>query len=142
MTTTDGDPTGRTGPTTAPEPTGATGPTELTGLTATELTAAYAAGELSPVAVTRAVLERSEAVQNELNAFVLLDHDGALEQARAAEHRWHSGTPAGPVDGVPVTVGPGNAVLFPPGVRHRAAGRMSILNVVVPPFAPEDEWLD
>lgn len=104
MTTTDGDPTGRTGPTTAPEPTGATGPTELTGLTATELTAAYASGELSPVAVTRAVLERSEAVQNELNAFVLLDHDGALEQARAAEHRWHSGTPAGPVDGVPVTV--------------------------------------
>ena len=30
----------------------------------------------------------------------------------------------------------------PPGVRHRAVGRMTILNVVVPPFDPADEWFD
>jgi hypothetical protein len=27
-------------------------------------------------------------------------------------------------------------------VRHRAVGRMTILNVVVPPFDPADEWFD
>jgi hypothetical protein len=40
----------------------------------------------------------------------------------------------------PVAVGPG--VLIPPGVRHRAVGRMTILNIVVPPFDPADEWFD
>ena len=46
------------------------------------------------------------------------------------------------LDGVPAAVGPGSAVLIPPGVRHRAVGRMTILNVVVPPFDPADEWFD
>ena len=41
-----------------------------------------------------------------------------------------------------MAVGAGVAVLIPPGVRHRAAGRMTILNVVVPPFDPADEWFD
>jgi hypothetical protein len=27
-------------------------------------------------------------------------------------------------------------------VRHRAAARMTILNIVVPPFYTADEWLD
>jgi hypothetical protein len=31
-----------------------------------------------------------------------------------------------------MAVGPGGAVLIPPGVRHRAARRMTILDVVVP----------
>jgi mannose-6-phosphate isomerase-like protein (cupin superfamily) len=46
------------------------------------------------------------------------------------------------LDGERVLVGPGQAVLIPPGVRHRAVGRMTILNVVVPPFDPADEWFD
>jgi mannose-6-phosphate isomerase-like protein (cupin superfamily) len=46
------------------------------------------------------------------------------------------------LDGEPVAVGPGSAVMIPPGVRHRAVGRMTILNVVVPPFDPADEWFD
>jgi mannose-6-phosphate isomerase-like protein (cupin superfamily) len=41
-----------------------------------------------------------------------------------------------------MAVGPGGAVLIPPGVWHRAAGRMTILNVVVPPFDPNDERID
>ncbi len=46
------------------------------------------------------------------------------------------------LDGEQVTVSPGHAVMIPPGVRHRAVGRMTILNVVVPPFDPADEWFD
>jgi mannose-6-phosphate isomerase-like protein (cupin superfamily) len=41
-----------------------------------------------------------------------------------------------------VPVRPGSAVMIPPGVRHRAVGRMTILNVVVPPFDAADEWFD
>jgi mannose-6-phosphate isomerase-like protein (cupin superfamily) len=46
------------------------------------------------------------------------------------------------LDGELVPVRPGVAVMIPPGVRHRAVGRMVILNVVVPPFDPADEWVD
>jgi mannose-6-phosphate isomerase-like protein (cupin superfamily) len=37
---------------------------------------------------------------------------------------------------------PGRCVLIPPGVRHRAIGRMTVLVVVTPKFDPEDEWFD
>ena len=46
------------------------------------------------------------------------------------------------LNGERVPVGPGQSVMIPPGVRHRAVGRMTILNVVVPPFDPADEWFD
>ena len=39
-------------------------------------------------------------------------------------------------------VKPGTAVMVRPGTRHRAVGRMKILNVVVPPFDKRDEWFD
>jgi hypothetical protein len=41
-----------------------------------------------------------------------------------------------------LAVGPGGAAPIPPGLRHRAAGRMPILDVVVPPFDPADERFD
>lgn len=46
------------------------------------------------------------------------------------------------LDGELVPVSPGVVVMIPPGVRHRAVGRMTILNIVVPPFDPADEWFD
>src|SRR5690625_1490810 len=76
-------------------------PTEMT---AVQLAAAYASGELSPVEATTAVLDRIEEQDGELGAFCLVDRDGALEQARAAEDRWHRGYPAGLLDGVPVSI--------------------------------------
>jgi len=36
----------------------------------------------------------------------------------------------------------GMCVLIRPGVRHRAIGRMTVLNVVLPKFDPADEWFD
>lgn len=73
------------------------------------------------------------------------------EDARAHYHREHAETyyvlecsegAAIELDGERVPVRPGMAVLIPPGVRHRAVGRMTILNFVVPPFDPADEWFD
>ncbi len=39
-------------------------------------------------------------------------------------------------------IGPGSAVMIQPGCRHRAIGKLKILNVPVPAFDPDDEWFD
>jgi aspartyl-tRNA(Asn)/glutamyl-tRNA(Gln) amidotransferase subunit A len=78
--------------------------TELSELTALQLVDGYRKGDFSPVEATRATLERAEAIQPEVNAFVRLTADEALAQARASADRWRRGEPAGLVDGVPVTV--------------------------------------
>jgi len=36
----------------------------------------------------------------------------------------------------------GMCVLIKPLTRHRAVGKMRILNIVIPPFDPDDEWFD
>lgn len=46
------------------------------------------------------------------------------------------------LDGEQIEVRAGMSVLIPPGVRHRAVGKMTILNIVSPPFDPEDEHFD
>jgi mannose-6-phosphate isomerase-like protein (cupin superfamily) len=38
-----------------------------------------------------------------------------------------------------VPVAPGTCVLIPPGVVHRAIGRMTVLIIVLPKFDPDDE---
>jgi amidase/aspartyl-tRNA(Asn)/glutamyl-tRNA(Gln) amidotransferase subunit A len=77
---------------------------ELCRLGVAKLTAAYAAGTLSPVEVARACLARAEEAQAAHNAFTLIDHEAALAQARAAEARWQAGSPASTIDGVPTTI--------------------------------------
>ncbi|MFH0174888.1 amidase [Streptomyces cacaoi] len=78
--------------------------TDLTTLTATELLDGYRKGEFSPVEATRAALDRAERIQPEVNAFVRILADEASAQAEASRERWRRGAPAGPLDGVPVTV--------------------------------------
>ncbi len=79
----------------------ATSPADLP---ATELVARYRARELSPVDVTRAVLDRISASEPTLHAMWTIDVDGALAAARESEARWLKSSPLGPVDGVPVTI--------------------------------------
>ncbi|MFJ4472443.1 amidase [Streptomyces sp. NPDC089424] len=78
--------------------------TELTELTAVRLLDGYRKGEFSPVEAVRAALERAEAIQPEVNAFVRLTADDALLRARESQERWRRGEPDGLLDGVPVTV--------------------------------------
>ena len=77
---------------------------ELCFLPATELVARYQTRALSPVDVTRAVLDRIDALNPKLNAYCLVDAVGAMAAARASEARWLKGAPAGPVDGVPTSI--------------------------------------
>ena len=46
------------------------------------------------------------------------------------------------LDGKIVPVKPYTAIFIKPGCRHRAVGKMRILNIVIPPFNAEDEWFD
>src|SRR5690606_1681124 len=73
-------------------------------LTATELIAAYRAGELSPVEATEAALQRIRRHDPQVNAFCLVDADAALSSAKESEERWRRGEPAGSLDGVPISI--------------------------------------
>ncbi|MFM1990766.1 MAG: hypothetical protein RJA99_3723 [Pseudomonadota bacterium] len=73
-------------------------------LSATDLVAAYRAKTLSPVEVTRTMLERIDRLNPVLNCYVLVDPESAMRDARASEARWLRGEPAGPVDGVPTSI--------------------------------------
>lgn len=46
------------------------------------------------------------------------------------------------LDGRTVPVEPFTAIFIKPGCRHRAVGKMRIVNVSIPAFDPEDEWFD
>jgi aspartyl-tRNA(Asn)/glutamyl-tRNA(Gln) amidotransferase subunit A len=75
-----------------------------TSLTASELVAAYSTGEFSPVEATELALTAIAERDPELNAYCLVDADGAREQAKASEVRWRDGNPIGGLDGVPSSV--------------------------------------
>jgi amidase/aspartyl-tRNA(Asn)/glutamyl-tRNA(Gln) amidotransferase subunit A len=77
---------------------------ELCKLSAAELIAQFRSGEISPVEVTQSVLEHAQEVQARFNAFTLIDHQGALDLAKASEKRWSQGAPLSPIDGVPTTI--------------------------------------
>ena len=46
------------------------------------------------------------------------------------------------LDGQLIPVARHQAIVIPPGVRHRAVGTMKVLIVVNPEFDPADEWFD
>ena len=69
-----------------------------------ELVEGYRRKTLSPVEVTQAALDAIDTYDRRVNAFVLVDAEGALAAAKQSEARWHSGTPLGPGDGVPTSI--------------------------------------
>jgi aspartyl-tRNA(Asn)/glutamyl-tRNA(Gln) amidotransferase subunit A len=123
-------------------------------LTATQLSSAYARGELSPVEVARTVLERIAAWEPRINAMYRVDREGALAQARAAEARWRERRPQSPLDGVPVTIKeniytrgdpapigtranedtPAQAADAPPAARLREAGCVILGKTTMPDY--------
>lgn len=77
---------------------------QLPDLSAVELNKAYASGELSPVDVARAVLDRISAWEPSINAMYRVHADKALAAAGESEARWRNGQPLSPLDGVPITL--------------------------------------
>jgi Asp-tRNA(Asn)/Glu-tRNA(Gln) amidotransferase A subunit family amidase len=71
---------------------------------AREIAAAIRRKEVSPVEVARAHLERIERLNLKLNAFVDVQSEAVLAQARAAEAAIVRGDEVGPLHGVPVSI--------------------------------------
>jgi mannose-6-phosphate isomerase-like protein (cupin superfamily) len=57
--------------------------------------------------------------------YVILEGEGHLE-----------------LDGELVPVRPMSSIMIRPGCRHRAVGKLKLLNIPIPAFDPHDEWFD
>jgi Asp-tRNA(Asn)/Glu-tRNA(Gln) amidotransferase A subunit family amidase len=77
---------------------------ESAGLTALEAAERIAGGEMSAEDYIGACLQRIEEVDGKVHAFVHLDTDEALRQARALDERRRNGKPLGALHGVPVAI--------------------------------------
>ena len=76
----------------------------LTQLSATELAARIARGDISATEAVEACIARIEAVNPALNAVVVKRYDAARAEARACDERRARGEPLPPLHGVPITV--------------------------------------
>ncbi len=57
--------------------------------------------------------------------YVILEGEGFLE-----------------LDGEMIPVRPLTSIMIQPGCRHRAIGKLKVLNIPIPAFDPTDEWFD
>ena len=77
---------------------------ELAHLPTHQLAELIASGEVSPVEVTQLYLDRIDALDSQLNSYLTVTADLALEAARAAEEKVASGADLGPLHGVPIGI--------------------------------------
>jgi aspartyl-tRNA(Asn)/glutamyl-tRNA(Gln) amidotransferase subunit A len=78
--------------------------TPLHDLSAVDLIAGFRAKQFSPTEVLEDVLAHIAAWEPHIKALYAYDPDGARATAKASTERWQKGEPAGPLDGVPVTI--------------------------------------
>jgi aspartyl-tRNA(Asn)/glutamyl-tRNA(Gln) amidotransferase subunit A len=102
---------------------------DLIHASAVELAAQIANKTVSAVEVTQAHLDRIAEVDGRVNAFLHVDADGALEQARAVDHAVASGQALSPLAGVPLAL---KDVLTQTGVPTTAGSK--ILEGWRPPY--------
>ena len=75
---------------------------ELCYLTIAEAAQRLQAREISPVELTQAHLDRIQALDGRLNAYITVTAERALEEASRAERTFASGHVVGPLQGIPV----------------------------------------
>ncbi len=95
-----------------------------------ELAPRFAARSLSPVELCQALLRRCERLEPTLNAFITLDPERILDQARVAERELSAGEARGPLHGVPVAV---KDLCWTRGERTTGGSR------VLADFVPEED---
>lgn len=71
---------------------------------AAEMAAALSAGEITSVELTQAHLDQIAKVDSEVHAFLHVDREGALSQARDVDEKRESGEKMSPLSGVPLAL--------------------------------------
>jgi aspartyl-tRNA(Asn)/glutamyl-tRNA(Gln) amidotransferase subunit A len=97
--------------------------------TASQIRDDVASGRMSAVEICRATLDRVEAMNPALNAFNLVDRDGALARAERVDGARAAGEPLGPLAGVPIAL---KDNICTRGMRTTASSR--IIANFVPPY--------
>ncbi|MBF0125329.1 MAG: Asp-tRNA(Asn)/Glu-tRNA(Gln) amidotransferase GatCAB subunit A, partial [Magnetococcales bacterium] len=101
---------------------------ELCDLSLVDAAAALQAKRCSALELTQALLQRAERLDPHLGAYITLDREGAMEQARAADTRIGRGG-AGPLTGLPLAH---KDIFCTRGLRTSCGSRM--LANFVPPY--------
>ncbi len=101
----------------------------MTDLSATDLLGQLAAGSITAEAVTQHYLAATRATDERVQAFLLVDEAGALEQARSVDDRRRRGEALGRLAGVPVAL---KDVLCTRGQRTTCGSK--ILANYIPPY--------
>ncbi|MDR0678936.1 MAG: Asp-tRNA(Asn)/Glu-tRNA(Gln) amidotransferase subunit GatA [Puniceicoccales bacterium] len=73
-------------------------------LTVERLSALLEAGELTAAELMKSLLERTDALDEGLRAFIAYDGEEALRQAEESDRRRKEGKSLGPLDGIPVAI--------------------------------------
>ncbi len=102
---------------------------ELIDLTLAAARRRLLAGEISSRELTQACLDRIEATDGEIHAFVTVTRDEALAQADAADDLFQRGDAVHPLSGLPLAL---KDVLMTRGIRTTAGSRM--LDALIPPY--------
>ncbi|WP_205624889.1 amidase [Geminicoccus roseus] len=121
---------------------------------ALSLAAAYRDGSVSPVDVVDATLARIEESNREINALWSIRAEAARVAAAESAARFAAGTPAGPLDGIPITLKdsihvtgwpylhgtaanegrPASSFDAPPAARSLEAGAILLAKTTMPDF--------
>lgn len=83
--------------------------------------------ELSPVALTQAMLQRIDNIDGDLHSYLSIHHESALKQAKQAEQEINAGKYRGPLHGIPIAI---KDMIFTQGISTSCAS--SVLENFVP----------